>query len=81
MLGAAMNAAVGLGYYPNYEAAVAGMTHIREVIQPIPRNRDLYEQLYNRIYRKMYSQLKPLYKDLADITEKFPKEMKPPANT
>jgi sugar (pentulose or hexulose) kinase len=26
MLGAAMNAAVGLGYYPDYEAAVAGMT-------------------------------------------------------
>ena len=71
MLGAAMNAAVGLGYYSNYEAAVAGMTSIREVIQPIPRNRDLYEQLYNRIYRKLYSQLKPLYKDLADITRDF----------
>ncbi|MBK8420893.1 FGGY-family carbohydrate kinase [Candidatus Villigracilis saccharophilus] len=71
MLGAAMNAAVGLGYYSNYEAAVAGMTSIREVIHPIPRNRDLYEQLYNRIYRKMYSQLKPLYKDLADITSDF----------
>jgi sugar (pentulose or hexulose) kinase len=72
MLGAAMNAAVGLGYYSNYEAAVAGMTRIREVIHPIPRNRDLYEQLYNRIYRKMYKQLKPLYKDLADITSDFP---------
>ena len=47
------------------------MTSIREVIQPIPRNRDLYEQLYNRIYRKLYSQLKPLYKDLADITRDF----------
>ncbi len=71
MLGAAMNAAVGLGYYSNYEAAVAGMTSIREVIHPIPRNRDLYEQLYERIYRKLYSQLKPLYKDLADITSDF----------
>jgi sugar (pentulose or hexulose) kinase len=78
MLGAAMNAAVGLKYYPTYEAAVSGMTCIREVIQPIARNRDLYEQLYNRIYRKMYAQLKPLYKDLAEITTHYP-ELIPPA--
>lgn len=78
MLGAAMNAAVGLGYYPDYESAVAGMTHIHEVIQPIPHNSDLYDHLYNRIYRRMYKQLKPLYKNLADIAEKFPQELNLP---
>lgn len=78
-LGAAMIAAVGLGYYPDYPAVVAGMTNVRQVVQPIPKNRDLYAHLHERIYRKMYAQLKPLYKDLADITEKFPKEMRPPA--
>ena len=75
-LGAAMIAAVGLGYYSDYAAAVEGMTSLRKVVQPIPRNCDLYAMLYERIYRKMYSQLKPLYKDIAEIANKFPEEMK-----
>ncbi len=66
-LGAAIIAAVGLGYYADYPAAVAGMTSIRQTVQPIPKNRDVYAQLYERVYRKMYRQLKPLYQDLADI--------------
>jgi sugar (pentulose or hexulose) kinase len=78
-LGAAIVAAVGLGYYPDYEAAVQGMTSIRQTLQPIPRNRDLYADLYERIYRKMYAQQKPLYKNLADIRAKYPAEMTPPA--
>lgn len=78
-LGAAMNAAVGLGYYPDYAAAVAGMTRIRQVVQPIPRNRDLYDHLYNRVYRRMYTQLKPLYQELWDIAAMFPAEMQPPS--
>lgn len=65
MLGAAMNAAVGLGYYPDYAAAVAGMTHIRETVHPIPKNRDLYERLYQDVYRQMYRRLRPLYRRLA----------------
>lgn len=72
MLGVAINAAVGLGYYPDYESAVAGMTHIREVIHPIARNVELYNHLYHHIYRRLYKQLKPLYKDLANINEFFP---------
>ena len=67
-LGAAIIAAVGLGYYADYPAAVAGMTSIRQTVQPIAKNRDVYAQLYERVYRKMYRQLKPLYQDLADIT-------------
>lgn len=78
-LGAAMIAAVGLGYYRDYSDAVKGMTSIQEVVQPIARNRDLYEQIYNRIYRKMYNQLKPIYKELAAITDTYP-ELIPPAN-
>ncbi len=78
-LGAAMNAAVGLGYYPDYEAAVGGMTSIRRTIQPIPRNRDLYHHLYHRVYRKLYGRLEPLYRELRDITALFPAEMRPPA--
>jgi sugar (pentulose or hexulose) kinase len=77
-LGAAMIAAVGLGYYPDYEAAVTGMTSVRQVVQPIPRNRDLYAQLYERVYRKQYERLKPLYKEMAAIANQFPEEMHPP---
>ena len=76
-LGAAISAAVGLGYYPDHPAAVEAMTSIRQVVQPIPKNRDLYAHLYDRIYRKMYAQLKPLYEDLADITASFPEAMRP----
>ena len=76
-LGAAMNAAVGLGYYPDYAAAVEAMTSVRQVVQPIPKNRDLYAHLYDRVYRKMYAQLKPLYEGLADITASFPNAMRP----
>ena len=69
-----MLAALGLGCYADYPAVVAGMTSIRETVLPIPRNRALYAQLYERVYRNMYAQLKPLYKNMADIAGKFSKE-------
>jgi sugar (pentulose or hexulose) kinase len=77
-LGAAMIAAVGLGYYPDYPAAVAGMTSLRQTVQPIPRNRDLYARIYNDVYRRQYRQLRPLYKKMAGIAADFPEEMTSP---
>ena len=77
-LGAAMIAAVGLGYYPDYAAAAAGMTSIRKVVLPNPKNRDLYARLYERVYRRMYTRLKPLYKELSDIARQFPEQMNSP---
>ena len=77
-LGAALIAAVGLGYYPDYAAAVEGMTSLRATVQPIPRHRELYARLYNDIYRKQYRQLRPLYKEMAGIAADFPEEMNPP---
>jgi sugar (pentulose or hexulose) kinase len=78
-LGAAMIAAVGLGYYPDYTAAVEGMTSLRQTVQPNPKNRDLYARIYNSVYRKLYGQLRPLYKEMAAIASQFPEEMRPPA--
>ena len=79
MLGAAMIAAVGKGYYPDYPSAVKGMVHVDRTVQPNPRNRDIYNQLYERVYRKMYSRLEPLYKEIWNIASQFPGEMlKPP---
>jgi sugar (pentulose or hexulose) kinase len=77
-LGAAINAAVGLGYYPDYVSAVNGMTGIGSVVNPIPRNRDIYAELYYRIYKNMYGRQQPLYKDLYEIAGMFPDEMQKP---
>ncbi|MEI6186305.1 MAG: hypothetical protein WCP43_03780 [Dehalococcoidia bacterium] len=49
---------------------------ISSVANPIPRNRDIYSELYNRIYKKTYGRQEPLFKELLDIAEMFPEEMK-----
>lgn len=67
-LGAAINAAVGLGIHPSIESAVGEMTRLAETLEP---NRDahrLYDQLYQRVYRRMYDRLKPLYEEIMAIT-------------
>ena len=63
-LGAAMDAAVGLGYYPNCAAAVAGMTRVRNRFMPIPENQARYSELYHQVYEKMYDRLMPLFKEI-----------------
>ncbi len=67
-LGAAIDAAVGLGLHPSFEAAVAGMTRVAETIDPDPDRHRLYDQLYHRVYRRMYERLKPLYEEIMEIT-------------
>jgi len=63
-LGAAMDAAVGLGIYPGFEAAVKGMTHTGDHFEPDPKAHAIYQQLYQKVYRRMYNQLKPLYNEI-----------------
>lgn len=72
-LGAAINAAVGLGFYKDFETAIAKMCRIGETYQPIPENVKVYRQLYNQVYSKMYKRLKPLYNDIRDIIN-YPKK-------
>ncbi len=67
-LGAAMDAAVGLKLYPDFEAAIRAMTRIRDAFEPIPKSRDIYRKLYERVYLKLYDRLKPLYDEIRDIT-------------
>jgi len=73
-LGAAIDAAVGLGLYPDFSTAIKAMTRVGRVFQPIPENRKLYERLYHRVYRKMYARLQPMYAEIADITG-YPKQV------
>ena len=67
-LGAAIDAAVGLGLHPNFETAVREMTRVGQVFEPDPRTRDIYDGLYQHVYRQMYRRLKPLYEEIRRIT-------------
>ncbi|MBI3283855.1 MAG: FGGY-family carbohydrate kinase [Burkholderiales bacterium] len=67
-LGAAIDAAVGLGLYPDFSSAIQSMTRIGQTFEPIAQNRQIYEALYQRVYQKMYRRLQPLYRDIQQIT-------------
>ena len=67
-LGAAIDAAVGIGLYPNFEQAIDNMTRVGEVFQPDPERAALYRSLYKDVYLKMYHQLQPLYKRIQEVT-------------
>ena len=67
-LGAAMDAAVGLGLHRDFETAVAEMTRVSRTFEPRPEVRDVYEGLYQRVYRQMYRRLRPLYEEVRRIT-------------
>lgn len=67
-LGAAINAAVGAGLYPDHATAIARMTHKGDIFFPNETNRRLYNQLYHEVYQKMYDNLSPLYRAIRRIT-------------
>lgn len=66
-LGAAVDAAVGLGLYDGFESAVRGMTRLGRLFEPDPGAQKVYDQLYRRVYKKLYGRLKPLYKEIRNI--------------
>ena len=67
-LGAAIDAAVGLGLHPDFNQAVSAMTRTSLTFEPIPANHKIYDELYQRVYLKMYPVLKPLYEEIRSIT-------------
>jgi sugar (pentulose or hexulose) kinase len=67
-LGAAIDAAVGVGLHRDVGAAVVEMTRLAETLDPDPERHALYEALYERVYRRMYRRLKPLYEEIREIT-------------
>jgi len=67
-LGAAINAAVGTGLYPDYATALQQMTHTGDRFEPVPENVAIYDQLYRKVYLKMYGRLNPLYRSIREIT-------------
>jgi len=67
-LGAAIDAAVGLGIHPDIATAVREMTRIASVREPDPAAHALYDELYAKVYRPMYGRLRPLYDEIRRIT-------------
>lgn len=67
-LGAAIDAAVGLGLHRDFETAVNDMTRTGDVFEPVWQTHRLYNDLYERVYLKMYDRLKGLYEEIRDIT-------------
>jgi sugar (pentulose or hexulose) kinase len=67
-LGAAVDAAVGVGLHPDVVTAVAEMTHVGRTFEPDAERAAVYRELYERVYRQMYRRLRPLYEEIRDIT-------------
>ena len=67
-LGAAIDAAVGLGLHPDFPTAMQRMTRLGRVFEPIRANQRIYDELYRRVYQKMYPRLQPLYREIQKIT-------------
>ncbi|MCU0377863.1 MAG: FGGY-family carbohydrate kinase [Bacteroidales bacterium] len=67
-LGAAINAAVGMKFYSDYDSAVSAMTRQGEEFLPDSRNVEIYNELYSKVYSRMYRHLQPLYSQIRNIT-------------
>ncbi len=67
-LGAAMDAAVGVGIYPSFDTAIPEMSHLGATFEPNLKLHRQYDEIYRRIYRQIYNRLRPLYEDLRQIT-------------
>ncbi|MEW9898504.1 FGGY-family carbohydrate kinase [Chitinivorax sp. PXF-14] len=67
-LGAAIDAAVGLGLHGDFETAIRAMTRVGTEFEPNPQHAHIYRELYERVYQRMYERLKPLYEEIGRIT-------------
>ncbi len=68
VVGAAIDAAVGMRVYADVPEAVGAMTRLGDEFMPDPATRDLYRELYEHVYAKTYGALRPLYKEIQRIT-------------
>lgn len=59
-LGAAIDAAVGVGVYPNYDAAMDAMVGIRDSFTPNEENTRVYDRLINGVYRDLRKYADPV---------------------
>jgi len=63
-LGCAINAAVGVGLYGDYEEAIKSMVHTEQIVQPdLVLHRTVYQGLFE-IYRRIYNHLSTDFRDI-----------------
>lgn len=67
-LGAAMDAAVGVGMFRDFESAVESMVTVGQEFTPNTESHKIYESLFKEVYLKTYDALAPLYKRSTEIT-------------
>lgn len=65
-LGAAICGGVGVGAFPDFSVADQFIRR-KDTIKPNQNNSTVYQRMY-AVFCKTYEQLKPVYKELADIT-------------
>lgn len=68
-LGAAIEAAVGIGLYGSYDEAVKHMTRAEAVFEPNPKNQELYDAIYQRVFSKIYPSLEQVFVSLNEIAQ------------
>jgi sugar (pentulose or hexulose) kinase len=71
-LGAAIDAAVGLGFHPDFATAIREMTRLSVTFEPDPQSHAVYDALYQRVYRQLYRRLRPLYEEIRAILARRP---------
>ncbi len=74
-LGAAIDAAVGLGLHPDFPTALREMTHLGRTFEPDPRAHRTYDELYRQVYLRMYDRLRPLYDSIRSSTSGHDSEL------
>ena len=67
-IGAAIDAAVGLGYFSDCATAVKEMTNLGDTFEPDPESNRLYSEIFEKVYSKIYRKMLPLFRDLREIT-------------
>lgn len=67
-LGAAIDAAVGLGLHPDFPSAINAMTRLGETFTPDHKNHAIYDELYRQVYLQLYNRLRPLYEQMRNIS-------------
>ncbi|MCP4751771.1 MAG: carbohydrate kinase [Proteobacteria bacterium] len=67
-LGAAIDAAVGVGMFGNFQEAVDSMVEIGRVFEPNAQNAKIYDELFKDVYLKTNDALSHLYKRSTEIT-------------
>lgn len=67
-LGAAIDAAVGLGLHNSFTEAVKAMTRTSRIFEPDVHNHSLYDALFEEVYQHLYQSVQPLYERIRRIT-------------